>query len=441
MRFAETETVELKEKLNDNFIKVVDSFLNTINGVLYIGVKDDGEIIGISDTDKTLREIADIVTTQILPNPQELIEIGTKYIDGKTVIEVRVNKGNALYYIKKYGRSATGCYIRVGSTSRSMTEEQIDQTQMKYFNAKSNIVDCEAREQDLSFDYLKMLYKSKGLTLTEEAFIKNLKLKTKNGKFNIQAQLLADINDYSIKIVRFDGTTKASNMIVRNEYGYKCLIVAMKEAFDYCVDIVNETQTEFVNGIREDIKLFDADAFREAWYNACLHNDWIDGTPPAIYLFSDHLEIISTGGLPYNLTKADFFGGVSRPVNELLARIFIQLGLIEQTGHGVLLIVDKYGKEAFGFLDHFLRVSLPYSRLLKVDHKVDHKVDNIILLSHTQHKVIELLRTKPDLTGKEISVELSLSIQAVKKNMQKLKELGYIRRVGSNKTGHWEVIE
>ena len=39
MRFAETETIELKEKLNDNFIKVIDSFLNTINGVVYIGVK------------------------------------------------------------------------------------------------------------------------------------------------------------------------------------------------------------------------------------------------------------------------------------------------------------------------------------------------------------------------------------------------------------------
>lgn len=63
MRFAETETIELKEKLNDNFIKVVDSFLNTINGVVYIGVKDDGEIVGVSDADKALREIADIVTT------------------------------------------------------------------------------------------------------------------------------------------------------------------------------------------------------------------------------------------------------------------------------------------------------------------------------------------------------------------------------------------
>lgn len=106
---------------------------------------------------------------------------------------------------------------------------------------------------------------------------------------------------------------------------------------------------------------FDKGAFREAWYNACLHNDWVDGTPPAIYIFNNRLEIISIGGLPSNMTKDDFFGGISKPVNESLAKIFIKLGLIEQTGHGVSMIVDRYGKEAFTFLDNFLSVTIPFS--------------------------------------------------------------------------------
>lgn len=61
------------------------------------------------------------------------------------------------------------------------------------------------------------------------------------------------------------------------------------------------------------------------------------------------------------MTKEDFFGGVSKPVNEALAKIFIKLGLIEQTGHGVTAITDKYGKEAFTFLDNFLRVTIPFN--------------------------------------------------------------------------------
>lgn len=77
----------------------------------------------------------------------------------------------------------------------------------------------------------------------------------------------------------------------------------MKNAFEYCRDVINQTKTIFKNGIREDIKLFDKNAFREAWFNACLHNNWVDGTPPAIYIFNDRLEIISTGGLPINMSK------------------------------------------------------------------------------------------------------------------------------------------
>lgn len=61
------------------------------------------------------------------------------------------------------------------------------------------------------------------------------------------------------------------------------------------------------------------------------------------------------------MTKEDFFGGVSKPVNEALAKIFIKLGLIKQTGHGVTAITDKYGQEAFTFLDNFLQVTIPFN--------------------------------------------------------------------------------
>lgn len=33
----------------------------------------------------------------------------------------------------------------------------------------------------------------------------------------------------------------------------------------------------------------------------------------------------------------------------------------ERTGHGVSSIVDKYGREAFAFLDNFLRVTIPFN--------------------------------------------------------------------------------
>lgn len=161
MQFQETERVELKRVLNDSFAKEVVSFLNSCDGEIYIGVADDGTPIGIKNLDETLRNIADIITTQILPNPQEFVEIGTIYVNNVQVIKVSIKKGTSLYYIKKYGRSSTGCFIRIGTSARSMTEEQINKAFAN--NALSNvkIIDIESRNQDLTFRYLKMLFTEK----------------------------------------------------------------------------------------------------------------------------------------------------------------------------------------------------------------------------------------------------------------------------------------
>jgi len=126
MEFKETETTELKRILNDTFEKALVAFLNSMDGTIYIGVEDDGKVVGVKNLDALQKEIADIITSRILPNPQDLVELGSVYVDGKNVITVKIHKGNALYYIKKYGRSAQGCYVRIGTSCRSMTEEQIE---------------------------------------------------------------------------------------------------------------------------------------------------------------------------------------------------------------------------------------------------------------------------------------------------------------------------
>lgn len=58
MKFCETETTELKRVLNDSVEKALNAFLNTMNGIIYIGVEDDGSVIGVDNVDETLKKIA-----------------------------------------------------------------------------------------------------------------------------------------------------------------------------------------------------------------------------------------------------------------------------------------------------------------------------------------------------------------------------------------------
>jgi len=59
----------------------------------------------------------------------------------------------------------------------------------------------------------------------------------------------------------------------------------------------------------------------------------------------------------------------------------------------------------------------------------------------TQEKIFALLRSKPMITREELAKSLGISSNGVKYHLDKLKELGKIRHLGSTKAGHWETID
>lgn len=472
MAFTETESIELKEKLNENFIKVVVSFLNTREGTIYIGVKDNGDIIGVPNTDKALQEIADIITMQILPNPQELVEIGTRYIDCKSVLEIKVKKGKSLYYIKKYGRSAAGCYVRVGSTSRSMSEEQIEKRYIATLSVpKRTMKEERSPRQDLTFNQFKTLLEFKKVHYSPSGFEKNFNLRNSEEQYNYIAFLVSDQNDTSIKVVRFSGLTKAE-FISRKEFETGCIFKQMDEALDFSLNVLNIVQTNIVGAVRVDTPYFDKDAFREAWYNAVCHNLWVEQTPPAIYGFDDRVEIISHGLLVEGLSEEDFFNGVSKPVNEEFAKIFIQMHYMEQSGRGVPTVIKQYGRQVYTFGTSFIQCIIPYNILDKAKHEkligadkendgvnpgnegVNPKNDGVnpgndgvnpendsVKLSKTAKAVLDCLSSDNTLSAKNLALKTGKSIPTIERTLKKLKEVHLLERVGSDKTGHWKILK
>ena len=126
MEFVKTEKIELKRKYTDAIEKEIVAFLNTEGGVLYIGVEDDGIVVGVEKVDETFKKISDVIMDSILPSAKEYIQLGSKYLDGKIVIEIQIKKGKGLFYIKRFGRSSQGCFRRIGTTCRSMNESEIE---------------------------------------------------------------------------------------------------------------------------------------------------------------------------------------------------------------------------------------------------------------------------------------------------------------------------
>ena len=98
MIFIENGRIELKREIVE---RAIVAFLNSHNGVIYIGVEDNWTINGVEKLDKVMKKIADIIVNNILHSCQELINISAKYVKGRMIIEIQVKNGRVLYYIKK----------------------------------------------------------------------------------------------------------------------------------------------------------------------------------------------------------------------------------------------------------------------------------------------------------------------------------------------------
>lgn len=54
--------------------------------------------------------------------------------------------------------------------------------------------------------------------------------------------------------------------------------------------------------------------------------------------------------------------------------------------------------------------------------------------------ILQRIREKPTVTADELSKILNINLRNTKKYLTQLKEQGKIMRMGSRKTGHWQVI-
>jgi len=257
------------------------------------------------------------------------------------------------------------------------------------------------------------------------------------------AQLLSDDSHIPLRVSIFDGETKGSNLFSIREFGNNCLLYSLDDLLRY-MDVLNLVQVDETDRVveRKDIPLYDNKAIREAVINAVLHNRWVDGNEPMISVFSNRIEILSRGTLPLTQTKEGFFEGESIPVNEKLSQIFLQLHISEKSGRGVPKIVEMYGKEAFTFRENSIVVIIPFNRIHRVGYKVGYKVGKTnAKLTERRKTILSEMRNNPNITARELTAILGISLTAIENNIAYLKKNGYVERVGSRKNGYWKVNE
>ena len=444
MEFRESNNLELKRELTDGFEKEVVAFLNTVGGQIIIGVDDSGSITGLDNVDKISLAVADRIKNNILPSAMGLFNIENKVEEGKNYIIVTIAGGlEKPYYLRKYGMSPNGCYLRIGTQSSQMSQSTIDGLfSRRVINTLHNVV---SPNQHLTFTQLKIFYEEKGYDVSGDFFLRNLDLFTEDGKFNYAAYLLADNNGTSIKVARYNGKEKL-DAVERNEFGRCCLLKAANNVLER-LNVANATVVR-VGGAtrRKEFRLIDPAALREAVLNAIIHNDYINGSYPIFEIYDDRIEIISSGGLPIGLSEKEFFAGRSLPRNKELMRVFSDMDMCEQLGSGIRKILKSYSTDIFEISEHFIAAKFKYSdeamQVLKEQNGgLNGGLNGIESNKTIEEKIIECLKEDNSLSILEISYIINASLRTTERAIRYLKESGKIKRTGSKKSGSWQIIE
>ena len=119
--------------------------------------------------------------------------------------------------------------------------------------------------------------------------------------------------------------------------------------------------------------------------------------------------------------------------NKQIATVFKEAGIIEKYGSGIKRVLEAFNKYAlpqpvFEEIQNGFKVTV-----FKTTQKTTQK-------TQTRDQICALLSKNPNMTREDLARTLAKSPNTIKGHIAKLKAGGRIKRIGSDRSGYWEVI-
>lgn len=442
----ECDTVELKEVYVDDIRKEIIAFANTNGGTIYIGVKDNGDVVGLEDIDAITLQIANVCRDAIKPDITLCVGYEPVKAEGKNILAVHVQPGTSKpYYLSAKGLKPTGVYVRQGSSTAPASDEAI--RRMIKETDGDRFEEARSVEQELTFFEAEKMFGAREINFGPMQ-MKTLGLINEEGLYTNLALLLSDQCPHIIKAATFSGKDREEFQDRREFTG--SLLKQLNEAYSY-LDLRNQTKATFQGLYRTDRRDYSERSIREALLNAIEHRDYSFMAPTLISVFPDRLEFVSYGGLAAGAQMEDILNGLSVCRNRNLANVFYRLELVEAYGTGLARIRNAYaGREEqprFQAGPTSFRVVLPNMNVPDVKRK------NVVSTSLEETSIIwekpateaemalRYIREHGEVTRSEIERHLCLSAATAVRLINKLKAAGQVITIGRGKNTRYGILD
>ena len=331
----ETENIEFKSRFTEEIYKEVIAFANTDGGVVYVGIDNDGNVVGLVDVDQEYTRITNGIRDAIMPDVTMFVRFT---IQENQVVRITVSEGtNKPYYLKGKGLKPSGVYVRQGTSSVPASTDQIrrmiKESDGDLFEAMRSM------EQDLTFEAAANAFQKYGIEFSPEKY-RALGITQKNDElFTNLALVISDQCAHTTKVAVF-GDDSNTTFKDNKEFGGS-IFKQLEDTFNYLM-LCNKTEAVFRGLERIEKQDYPEEAMREALLNALVHRDYSFSGSIIINVNDTRMEFISIGGLVPGLSTDDIRLGISQPRNKNLAEMFHRLRLIESYGTGIRRIYKLY---------------------------------------------------------------------------------------------------
>lgn len=422
MRLFEGPNVELKSVIVEDMKKEIVAFANSEGGTLYIGINDQGEVIGVEDVDGVMLQASNMIRDAIKPDVTMFVNYAHEQIEQKDIVKITVQKGtDSPYYIAKKGLRPEGVYVRQGASSVPASDHairrMIKETDGDAFEVMRSL------NQDLTFHAATDEFKARDILFGESQMI-TLGILTAEKLYTNLGLLLSDQCVHTIKAASFEGTTKSVFKDRREFTG--SLLQQMNDAYNF-IEVYNKTRAEFLKLHRIDRRDYPEAAVREALLNSLVHREYAFSGSTLINIFEDRIEFVSLGGLVNGLTENDILFGISQCRNEKLAAVFYRLKLIEAYGTGIQKIMESYKdcivKPKIDLSDNAFKIVLPNQNM------VIHPQD----VNDSEKVVLDLVYRKNAIGRKDVEEALAISQTMAGRIIKQLVDKAVLVAAGSGK--------
>ena len=441
--------VEFKTSFNAETIETLVAFANAKGGAVYVGIKDNGSIVGIELGKESVPQWTNEIKTKTEPSiipDVEIVETGEKKIVVFSVAEFPVKP------VSIQGKY----YKRVDKSNHLLSVSEISDLYMQtmqyswdaYFAREHSIKDLDFRKVRQFIKKVNSVGRF-NLNGTPKECLEKLKYISDEKVTNAAVLLFGKGgSSYNVHLGRF----KTPSMIIDDKMLRLSLFDAVEETQKY---LISQLKVAFeITGIttqRTEILEYPIPAIRELILNSVIHRDYLSPVDVQIKVFDNYISFYNPGKLYGDLTVEDLQTNTYQAAarNKLIAEAFYLTGDIEKYGSGFRRIRNEIKQyptmklECAEIPNGFLATisyterktsskNIPDTVLGKLPEKTTEK---------TTEKILKLIMDNPQISQDKIAEIIGITVDGVFWNIKKLKAKCIIERVGSDKNGYWKIIE